>query len=85
MSWGVRYNAQQAVLIDFVLVFPELIGSAFEGEDIPQYIVEPCMNFVWYTYMSMVLYSMYSILVRKRNPDQIPWISQYATFMTGPI
>lgn len=84
MNRVVRFNAQQAALIDVVLVFPELIGSAFEGEDIPRYLVEPCMNFVWYTYMAMVLYSIYENL-RGKKPDQIPWISNYADVMVGPF
>jgi hypothetical protein len=85
MNWNVRFNAQQAALIDVALVFPELIGSAFEGEDIPRYLVEPCMNFVWYAYMSAVLYCIYSNVVMKKKPDQIPWISSYAAALTGPI
>ncbi len=84
MNRAVRFNAQQAALIDVILVFPELIGSAFEGEDIPRYLVEPCMNFVWYTYMAMVLYSVYANL-RGKKPDQIPWISGYAEVMVGPF
>jgi hypothetical protein len=85
MNWNVRFNAQQAALIDVALVFPELIGSAFKGEDLPRYIESPCMNFVWYTYMAMVLYSIWSNVVLRKRPDQIPWISAYATTMTGPI
>lgn len=85
MNWNVRFNAQQAALIDVVLVFPELIGSAFENEELPRYIEAPCMNFVWYTYMAMVLYSIYSNVVLRKRPDQIPYISAYATTMTGPI
>lgn len=84
MSRAVRFSAQQAALIDVSLVFPELIGSAFEGEDIPRYLSEPCMNFVWYTYMAMVLYSVFQNL-RGKKPDQIPWISGYAELMVGPF
>ena len=69
MSWNVRFNAQQVALIDVVLVFPELVGSAFEGEEIPRYIQAPCMNFVWYCYMAMVLYSIYSNVVLRKRPD----------------
>jgi hypothetical protein len=85
MNRNLRFNAQQAALIDVALVFPELIGAAFEGEDIPRYLAEPCSNFVWYCYMSMVLYCMYSNVVLKTKPNQIPWISGYAETMTGPI
>jgi hypothetical protein len=84
MSRGVRFSAQQAALIDVSLVFPELIGSAFTDEDIPRYLVEPCMNFVWYTYMSMVMYCIYQNL-RGKKPDQIPWISGFAELMVGPF
>ena len=85
MSWNVRFNAQQAALLDVALVFPELIGSAFEGQDIPRDLQAPCMNFVWYCYMAAVLYSIYSNVILRKRPDQIPWISAYASAMTGPI
>lgn len=84
MSRNLRFNAQQASLIDVLLIAPELIGSAFEGEDIPRYLQEPCMNFVWYAYMSMVLYSIFNNL-RGKKPDQLPWISGYAEMMVGPF
>ncbi len=84
ISRGVRFSAQQAALIDAALVFPELIGSSFENEDLPSYVMEPCMNFVWYTYMAMVIYSIYSNL-RGKKPDQIPYISGYAEMVVGPF
>jgi hypothetical protein len=84
MSRGVRFNAQQAAIIDVSLVIPELVELAFEGEEMPRYLVEPCMNFVWYVYMSMILYSIYGNL-RGKKPDQIPWISGYAELIVGPF
>jgi hypothetical protein len=84
MSRNLRFNAQQAALIDVALIAPELIGSAFEGENIPRYLEEPCMNFVWYAYMTAVLYSIVSNL-RGKKPDQIPWLSNYAEMMVGPF
>jgi hypothetical protein len=84
MSRGLRFNAQQAALIDVSLIAPELVASAFQGEDIPRYLQEPCMNFVWYTYMAMVMYSIVSNL-RGKKPDQIPWISDYSEMMVGPF
>lgn len=84
ISRGVRFSAQQAALIDAALILPELIGSSFEGSDLPSYIVEPCSNFVWYAYMSLVVYSIYSNLQGKK-PDQIPYISNYAEMVVGPF
>jgi hypothetical protein len=84
MSRGVRFNAQQAAIIDVSLVAPELIELAFKEEDIPKYLSDPCLNFVWYVYMGMILYSIYSNL-RGTKPDQIPWISGYADLLVGPF
>mmetsp|Transcript_28571 Transcript_28571/g.69458 ORF Transcript_28571/g.69458 Transcript_28571/m.69458 type:complete len:282 (-) Transcript_28571:67-912(-) len=85
MDRTLRFNAQQAALIDVSLVFPELVGSIFDGVDMPRTIVEPCCNFVYYTYMSACLYSLYSIVVLKRKPDKLPWISGFSENMTGPF
>ncbi|KAL3928442.1 MAG: hypothetical protein SGBAC_012650 [Bacillariaceae sp.] len=84
MSRNLRFNAQQACLIDIALIGPEIIGDGFNGEDIPRWLQEPCMNFVWYFYMSMVLWSIFKNLQGKK-PNQIPWISEYAEFMVGPF
>lgn len=85
MNRNVRFNAQQAALIDVALVIPELVGSIFEGVDVPRFLVEPASNFVYYCYMSAVLYSIFTIVVVRRKPDQIPFISSYSELMTGPL
>mmetsp|Transcript_16589 Transcript_16589/g.30003 ORF Transcript_16589/g.30003 Transcript_16589/m.30003 type:complete len:210 (-) Transcript_16589:331-960(-) len=85
MSRGVRFNAQQAALIDVALVFPELIASSFENEpDLPRYIAEPCSNFVYYAYISAVIYSIVSNL-RGKKPNQIPYISEWSELAVGPF
>jgi hypothetical protein len=84
MNRNVRFSAQQAALIDVALVFPELIASGFQEEPLPRYIVEPCANFVWYAYVSVVLYSLYCNL-RGKKPDQIPYLSASADMMVGPF
>jgi hypothetical protein len=66
------------------LIFPELIASSFQDETLPRALVEPLSTFVWYTYMSTVVYSIYRNL-RGRRPDQIPYISAFADEMVGPI
>ena len=84
MNRNVRFSAQQACLIDVALIGPELIASSFQDEKLPRYIVEPCANFVWIAYMSMVVYSVVSNL-RGKRPDQLPYISNGADFMVGPF
>jgi hypothetical protein len=85
-SREVRFNAQQAVLIDVALIFPTLIGEAVRSADanLPRTIMEPSSNFVWYAYVSMVIYCIASNLNGKK-PDQIPFISNYAEIAIGPF
>ena len=84
MSRNLRFSAQQAALIDVALLFPELIGSGFAEDPLPRYIAEPCSNFVWYAYMSIVIYCLVSNL-RGKKPDQIPYLSNSADMMVGPF
>lgn len=85
MSRGVRFSAQQAAMIDVALVFPELIANSFENEpDLPRYIAEPCSNFVYYAYMTAVIYSIVSNL-RGKKPNQIPFISAFSELAVGPF
>lgn len=84
MSRAVRFNAQQAAIIDVALVFPELIAGSMQDSDLPRALLEPCSNFVYYAYMTMVLYSVSSNL-RGQKPNQIPWISEAAELAVGPF
>jgi len=83
----VRFNAQQAVLIDVVLIVPTWMASVMEramAGDIPRVYDEAGSNFVYYALMSAVLYSVVSNLNGKK-PDQIPYLSGAAEFMVGPF
>lgn len=84
MSRNVRFNAQQAVLIDMVLIFPTLIMEGLEGVEIPRVYSEFGCNFVWYFYMSAVVYSI-AMNLRGKKPDNIPYLSNFAETMTGPF
>lgn len=84
ISRPVRFNAQQACLIDILLIAPSLVESIFDGVTMPRYIVEPSCNFVYYTYMSLVIYSVYKNLNGKK-PEQIPYISDLAEMLVGPM
>jgi len=84
MARGVRFSAQQAILIDIALIFPELIGSAFDGQPMPTVLMASASNFVWYFMVTCVLYSVVSNLQGKK-PDQIPFISNAAEMAVGPF
>mmetsp|Transcript_15775 Transcript_15775/g.23899 ORF Transcript_15775/g.23899 Transcript_15775/m.23899 type:complete len:205 (-) Transcript_15775:524-1138(-) len=84
LSRSVRFNAQQACLIDIMLILPEVIGGSVTGVAVPRYLMESCSNFVYYTYMAMVLYSITSNL-RGQKPNQIPVLSEAAEMAVGPF
>ena len=85
MNRNVRFNAQQAALLDVALIVPELVAASVDDTGgIPRYIVEGGANFVWYTYMSIVIYSVYGNL-RGQKPNQVPYLSASADLMVGPF
>mmetsp|Transcript_16781 Transcript_16781/g.33472 ORF Transcript_16781/g.33472 Transcript_16781/m.33472 type:complete len:255 (+) Transcript_16781:205-969(+) len=79
----VRFNIQQAVLLDIALVFPSLFGSA--ADNLPRYLVEPATNFVFYCFVAATGYSLFWNLVRGEEPDQIPVVSDAARQQIGPF
>lgn len=83
-SRPIRFNAQQAVFLDVAILFPSLIAESVVDAHLPRAILEPAANFVWYTYMSAVLYCITSNL-RGKVPNQIPWISGMADNAIGPF
>lgn len=83
LSRSIRFNAQQAILIDIALIFPEILYSV-TPDNLPLLIVEPATNFVYYAYISAVLYSIISNL-RGVKPNQIPIISDAAEMAIGPF
>ena len=85
MNRSVRFNAQQAALLDVALIFPEIVATSVdETGGVPLYIVEGGANFVWYTYMSVVLYCVYTNLKGQR-PNQVPYLSAVSDLMVGPF
>lgn len=83
MDRNVRFSAQQAALLDAALIVPEIIRESFMEDPVPRYLAEPCSNFVWYAYVSAVVYCIYSNL-RGKRPDGLPYISPFAEIMVGP-
>jgi hypothetical protein len=84
MNRNVRFSAQQAALIDVALLIPEIVRESAMEEPVPRYLAEPCSNFVWYVYMTAVVYCVISNL-QGRRPDQIPYLSEVSDLMVGPF
>ena len=85
-SREVRFNAQQAVLIDVALIIPQLLGDAVADADanFPRALMEPSSNFVWYFIVSSVVYCVLSN-ARGKIPNQIPFISAASDMAIGPF
>ena len=85
-SREVRFNAQQAILIDITLFLPQIISEAVTEADanFERSLTEPFSNFVFYYYVSLVVYSVVSNL-RGKKPTRIPWISSAADYIIGPF
>lgn len=84
MNRVVKFNAQQAVLIDLALIFPTLIAEGLDGVGVPRIYEEMGNNFVYYFLISTILYSVVMNL-RGTKPSGIPIISDAAELMTGPF
>lgn len=70
--------------MDVALIFPTIIGESIEGENVARALVEPCTNFVWYAYVTGVVYCVICNL-RGKKPDGIPFFSQAAEMAIGPF
>ena len=88
LSRDVRFNAQQAVLLDLCLILPTLLGDTIAEADgalhLSRSILEPSSNFVWYANVSMVIYCI-TWNLRGKRPDGIPFISAAADYAIGPF
>lgn len=73
----VRYNCLQAIYLDIVLIFPQLLGSingAITGGIAPE-LAEVGSNTVFYAIMSAIIYSGIKSAFGK-YPNEIPLVSE---------
>ena len=85
LSRHIRFNAQQAALIDVALVLPMSLGQVFTDMDIPYVYREIGSNTVYFTFIFMIGYCIWKNILLGKKPNQIPWISDIAELMTGPF
>jgi len=87
ISRPVRYNMQQALLLDILLIFPSLLGrlAGIGGSMmLPRILVESGSNFIFYVLVATVGYSLFSNLTGK-IPNQIPIVSDATEAQIGPF
>lgn len=75
-----RFNMQQALILDIALIFPSLLGQL--GIPLPGVLAQSGSNFVYLAMIGSVGYSIVSNLTGK-TPDKIPIISEAAGSSIG--
>ncbi|GMH50036.1 hypothetical protein TrRE_jg7819 [Triparma retinervis] len=83
LSRFIRFNIQQAILLDIALIFPSLFGGA--ANELPRYLVEPATNFVFYAFAASIVYCFFSNLALGKEPNEIPVVSSAANQQLGPF
>jgi len=78
----VRFNTQQALLIDVVLILPQLLGGAVAAAGVPGWILEAGSSTIFYAVVASVVYAVVSNL-RGETPDQIPGVSEAVEAQIG--
>ena len=76
----VRFNIQQALLLDITLIIPGLFGAV----PLPRDLAVVGSNFVFYFWVLVVGYSVFCN-VRGKTPDQVPVLSEAASLQIGPF
>ena len=82
LSRFVRFNIQQALLLDISLLIPSFLSGA--GKMFPIELQAAGNNFVFYYAALVVLYSWVSV-AQGKQPDQVPIISEAANMQIGPL
>lgn len=78
----IRFNVQQALLLDIVLIIPTLFAD-FGAPPLPQQLSVVGSNCVFYAWLLVVTYS-WACNLQGKTPDQVPLLSDAASMQIGP-
>ena len=81
LSRFLRFNIQQALLLDIALIIPSVLGPA--ANIFPELLQLVGQNFVFYSWFLAVAYAVVCN-VQGKVPDQVPIISDAARMQIGP-
>ena len=82
LSRFVRFNIQQALLLDIALLIPSFFGSI--GKIFPYELQAIGSNTVFYFMAGVVAYSWFSV-AQGKVPNQVPVLSDAAEMQIGPF
>lgn len=84
ISRFVRFNTYQALILDIILIIPQLLSGPFFSSSIPASVLEILSTTVFYAMAFAIGYAV----VKNANgdlPDQIPGISDSVRDQLGPL
>ena len=81
LSRFVRFNIQQALLLDIVLIIPSFFGGF--ARSLPSSISVMGSNFVFYLWVAVVAYAWFNI-VQGKVPNEVLVLSEAADMQIGP-
>mmetsp|Transcript_18982 Transcript_18982/g.36854 ORF Transcript_18982/g.36854 Transcript_18982/m.36854 type:complete len:119 (-) Transcript_18982:498-854(-) len=82
LSRFVRFNIQQALLLDIALIVPGLFGPLTKTFPVELQILGT--NFIFYAWVLVVGYALFSN-AQGKAPDQVPLLSDAASMQIGPF
>ena len=82
LSRFVRFNIQQALLLDIALLIPSFFGGI--GKAFPYELQAIGSNTVFYFMVGVVVYSWFSV-AQGKVPNQVPVLSEAAEIQIGPL
>ena len=82
LSRFLRFNLQQAILLDIAFIIPGFVGSA--GKMFPLAMQQVGCNTIFYAMVLSIGYAWYSC-AQGKTPDQIPIVSDAANQAIGPF
>jgi hypothetical protein len=82
LSRFLRFNLQQAILLDIAFIIPGFVGSV--GQSFPLVLQQTGCNTIFYFMVLAIGYAWYEI-AQGKAPDQIPIISDAAAQSIGPM
>lgn len=84
LSRYVRFNFQQAIILDVALVIPSIFSGLMRQSAAPIWVQEPFSNFLFFVLTACIGYVFVKIALGEK-PGEIPIISEATDMSLGPF
>lgn len=84
LSRFVRFNFQQAIILDIALVIPSILTSILREQAAPVWVQEPVANTLFFILSASLLYVSAKLALGEK-PNEIPLVSEAAELTSGPF